>query len=141
MATFSFTIPASDVDTIKGQSQGTNSNFEVVADRGLQRGSTHRVLTANFGDGYEQRVLDGINTKNDVFNVSFNNREATDINLIAAFFDSKAGKNFDFTVTDTFNGGNLSNTTMKVVCDSYNIVYNRENFHSLTCSLRRVYEP
>jgi hypothetical protein len=27
------------------------------------------------------------------------------------------------------------------VCDKYDINYVRENFHSLTCTLRRVYEP
>ena len=89
----------------------------------------------------EQRVLNGINTKEDSFSLSFNNRSAEDINLIAAFLDDKAAKNFDFTVTDSFTGGSLSNTTMKVVCDSYNVNYIRENFHSLTCTLRRVYEP
>ena len=139
MPTFSFTIDATDVNDLKNTTG--QSDFEAVADRGLQRSTTHRVLTASFGDGYEQRVLDGINTKKDMFAVSFNNREAEDINLITAFFDSKAGKSFDFTITDTFNGGNLSNTTMKVVCDDYNVSYIRENFHSLTCSLRRVYEP
>ena len=139
MATFSFTISASDVNSLKNTTG--ESSFEAVADRGMTRASTHRTLTAKFGDGYEQRVLDGINTKNDSFNLSFNNRTSEDINLIAAFFDDKASKNFDFTVTDTFTGGNLSNTTMKVVCDTYNINYTRENFHSLTCTLRRVYEP
>lgn len=139
MATFSFTIPASDVNSLKNTTG--ESSFEAVADRGMTRASTHRTLTAKFGDGYEQRVLDGINTKNDSFNLSFNNRTSEDINLIAAFFDDKASKNFDFTVTDTFTGGSLSNTTMKVVCDTYNITYTRENFHSLTCTLRRVYEP
>ena len=48
MATFSFTISAGDVDTIKGQTQGTNSAFEAVADRGLARKSKHNVLTAKF---------------------------------------------------------------------------------------------
>jgi len=139
MSTFSFTISASDVNSLKNTSG--QSAFEATADRGMSRASTHRILTANFGDGYEQRVLDGINTKNDSFNLSFNNRTAEDINLIAAFFDNKAAKNFDFTVTDNFTGGNLSNTTMKVVCDTYSINYVRENFHSLTCTLRRVYEP
>lgn len=139
MSTFSFTIDALDVNSLKNTTG--QSDFEAIADRGLQRNSKHRVLTAKFGDGYEQRVLDGINTKNDVFNISFNNRKAEDINLIAAFFDNKAGKNFDFTITDTFNSGNLSNTTIKVVCEEYNISYIRENFHSLTCALRRVYEP
>ena len=139
MSTFSFTISASDVNTLKNTSG--QSAFEATADRGMARSSQHRVLTAKFGDGYEQRVLDGINTKNDSFNISFNNRTAEDINLLAAFLDDKAAKNFDFTVTDKFSGGNLANTTMKVVCDTYSINYVRDNFHSLTCTLRRVYEP
>ena len=139
MATFSFTISASDVNSLKNTTG--ESSFEATADRGMTRSSSHRVLTAKFGDGYEQRVLNGINTKEDSFSLSFNNRSAEDINLIAAFLDDKAAKNFDFTVTDSFTGGSLSNTTMKVVCDSYNVNYIRENFHSLTCTLRRVYEP
>lgn len=141
MPTFSFTINASDVDTLKDQNSGTNSAFEVVADRGLSRASTHNVLTAQFGDGYEQRVLNGINTKQDVFNISFNNRTAEDINLIAAFLDLKAGKSFDFVITDTYSSGSLSNSTVKVICNDYNVNYTREQFHSLTCTLKRVYEP
>lgn len=139
MPTFSFTISASDVNSLKNTSG--QSSFEATADRGMTRASKHKVLTANFGDGYEQRVLDGINSKGDSFSISYNNRSAEDINLIAAFFDTKAGKSFNFTVTDTFTGGNLSNTTMKVVCQEYNINYIRENIHSLTCTLKRVYEP
>lgn len=141
MATFSFTISAGDVDTIKGQSQGTNSAFEAVPDRGLSRSSKHNVLTAKFGDGYEQRVLDGINTKEDQFNLSFQNRESEDINLIAGFFDIKAGKNFNFVITDKFSSGALTTSTIKVVCDDYNISYEQTTNHSLSCALRRVYEP
>lgn len=139
MATFSFTIPASDVNSIKNTTG--QSSFEAVADRGLSRQSKHRVLTARFGDGYEQRVRDGINTKEDMFNISFKNREAEDIALIAGFLDDKAATNFDFVITDTFSSGSLSTSTLKVVCDGYNINYDRENFQSLNCQLRRVYEP
>jgi phage-related protein len=139
MATFSFTIPAADVDTVKNTTG--QSSFEAVADRGLSRQSKHRVLTAKFGDGYEQRVLDGINTKDDMFSISFNNRASEDINLIAGFLDNKAGKNFDFVITDTFSSGNLSTSTLKVVCDGYNISYGHSEHHSLNCQLRRVYEP
>ena len=141
MATFSFTISAGDVDTIKGQTQGTNSAFEAVADRGLSRKSKHNVLTAKFGDGYEQRVLDGINTKQDMFNISFKNRDAEDINLIAGFLDDKAGTNFNFVITDTFSSGSLTTSTLKVVCDGYDINYGQADNHSLSCQLRRVYEP
>lgn len=139
MATFSFTIPASDVNSIKNTTG--QSDFEAVADRGLSRQSKHRVLTARFGDGYEQRVLDGINTKDDMFNISFNNRDSEDINLIAGFLDDKAGKNFEFVITDTFSSGSLTTSTVKVVCDGYNINYTHADNHGLTCQLRRVYEP
>ena len=139
MSTFSFTISATDVNSLKNTSG--QAAFEAVADRGLQRGSTHRVLTASFGDGYEQRVLDGINTKQDQFSISFKNRDAADINLIAGFLDDRAGKNFDFVITDKFSQGNLTTSTIKVVCDDYNISYGQATNHSLSCELRRVYEP
>lgn len=139
MAQFSFTIPAADVNTIKGNTG--NSDTEIVADRGLRRKTKHNVLTAKFGDGYEQRVLDGINTKMDVFNISFNNRSAEDINLIAGFFDEKAGTNFTFTITDSFSSGSLTTSDIKVVVDEYDINYSQADNHSLSCQLRRVYEP
>jgi len=141
MSTFSFTISPSDVDTIKGNTAGTNSAFEATADRGFSRASTHNILTAQFGDGYEQRVLNGINSKQDSFSVSFNNRPAEDINLIAAFFDNNAGKSFDFVITDSYSSGSLSNSTIKVTCNEYNVTYARETIHSLNCTLKRVYEP
>lgn len=134
MSQFSFTISASAVDVLKGT--GSNSSFEVVADRGLQRQTQHNVFTAKFGDGYEQRGLSGINTKMDMFTITLNNRTASSINLVAAYLDERAGKNFDFTVTDL-----AGDTALKVVCDAYNISYGRENYHSLQAQLRRVYEP
>ena len=139
MSTFSFTISASDVNTLKNTSG--QSAFEATADRGMTRQSQHKVLAARIGDGYEQRELDGINTKNDTFNIAFNNRTAEDINLIAEFLDLKAGKNFDFVVTDTFSNGSLTTSTLKVVCDGYDISYGQTINHSLSCQLRRVYEP
>ena len=139
MSTFSFTIPASDVNSIKGNTG--NSDFEAVADRGLKRVSKHRILTAKFGDGYEQRVRDGINSKDDSFNISFNNREAEEIALIAGFLDEKAALSFDFTITDRFSSGSLTTTTMKVVVEEYSVDYGQPTFHSLSCTLRRVYEP
>ena len=131
MPQYQFIIAQNDI-----ASGDPSSNVTVVADRGLSRQSQHRVLTAKFGDGYEQRVKDGINTKQDVFSISFNNRTAADINRIAAFFDAKAGKSFNFTVTD-----HAGDNTIKVVCDGYNTTYIADSFHSLNTNLRRVYEP
>ena len=131
MAQYQFTIAAGDIGA-----GDPASDTVVVADRGLKRNSQLRVLTASFGDGYEQRVKDGINTKNDMFSITFNNRSAEEINRIAAFFDAKTGNNFDFIVTD-----HAGDTTIKVVCEGYNIDYIHDQYHSMSCSLRRVYEP
>lgn len=131
MPQFQFTIGPGDISA-----GDPASNVVVVADRGLSRQSTHRVLTARFGDGYEQRSLDGINTKDDNFSLTFNNRDAEEINRIAAFFDAKAGNNFDFIVTD-----HSGDTSLKVVCEAYDITYLHDLYHSMSCTLRRVYEP
>jgi len=139
MATFSFTIPAAEVDTLKNTS--SSSTFEAVADRGLSRAVQQRVLTAQFGDGYSQRVRDGINTKIESFTISFNNRSAEEINLIAAYLDSKAGLHFVLNITDTFTSGSLSNSAIKVICEDYSMSYAHTLNHSLTTTFKRVYEP
>ena len=36
-------------------------------DKSMAKQSTPRVLIANFGDGYEQRIADGINTLNETY--------------------------------------------------------------------------
>jgi len=135
-AQYSFTITGLEIDALKGESNGTNANREITADRGLQRRVAHRVLTSKFGDGYEQRVRDGINTKEDTFSISFKNRPAEEINLIAAYLDSKAGLNFSM-IVDSLNG----NETIQVTSEQYEITYQYEEIYSLATTLRRVYEP
>jgi phage-related protein len=132
MPDFSFTIPANAVEN------GVPAAPEkITVDRGFSRKAQHRVLTANFGDGYEQRVRDGINTKNENFTVALNNRPAAEINKVAKFLDNYSGKNFILTVTEY--GG--VDETINVVCDAYNITYKYEDVLTLTTTFRRVYEP
>ena len=131
MAAFKLTVPIGGYD-------GTNPTSEAffTADRGLSRVVKHRVLTAKFGDGYEQRVRDGINTKDDEFTANFNNRTSTEANNLAAFFDRQAGKSFTLTITDY-----AGDTAIKVVCDTYTLTYVQTTAHSINCNFRRVYEP
>lgn len=49
-----------------------------------------KVRSAQFGDGYNQRVGDGINTMPRVWDVSFTRKEA-DIDLVDAFLTARAG--------------------------------------------------
>ena len=112
------------------------SDVKVTVDRGLNKKTKQRVLTAQFGDGYSQRVRHGINPKDDIFRVTFKNRSSAEINRLAKFFDNFAAKAFPFTVTD-FDG----ETQMKVTCDDYSVSYIQTTVHNLSATFIRVYEP
>jgi phage-related protein len=56
-----------------------------------------RVLTASFGDGYQQRVADGINFKPRQWSLNFSSKQAR-IDEIRAFINARAGvESFDWT--------------------------------------------
>jgi len=130
MANYKLVIPTSDGTTTGGySSSGTNTDF--VIDRGAGRQSNQRVLSAKFGDGYEQRVLDGINTKEETFSISFNNRSDEEVDAIADYFDAIAPASFNFYIGDD---------TVKAVCENYSITYGHTESYSLSAQLRRVYE-
>lgn len=80
---------------------GVNTS-KVIPDRSLSRSSKTTVRVAKFGDGYQQRVADGLNSVGSSFSLSFNNRTKEDIDDIVAFFESKKGvASFSFTYPDT----------------------------------------
>lgn len=120
------------IAAVFGEVSTDSTTVELPFDRNVQRQSKVRVLTASFGDGYEQRVRDGINPKQETFSVSFNNRSSDEIEVLAAFFDNKTGANFDIVI----NGA-----TIKVASESYSITYGHTSINSLSLELRRVYEP
>jgi phage-related protein len=111
----------------------------VVPDKTMSSTNSPRVFVAKFGDGYEQRVGNGINSLEQEYSVNFETREKADIDDIAAFFESKAGvTSFNFTVPDTNESGN--ELTVKVVCSNWSQVWAYDNYYSLSATFRRVYE-
>jgi len=108
-------------------------------DKNLNRTSSPRVLKATFGDGYEQRLADGINNIQEEYSIAFNNRTKEEIDDITAFLASKNGvTSFEFTIPDSNNSGE---STVKVVCEQYNQNYTYGDFYGCTAMFRRVYEP
>ena len=132
MAVYKIVVPQGGYD-------GTNptSSEDIVLDRGTARTVTQRVLTAQFGDGYSQRVKAGINPTDESFNVKFGNRSRANVNKLAAFFDRQSGSKFNLVITEH----NESDNTIKVVCDQYNITYVNSEIHTITATLKRVFEP
>ena len=130
MAEYKIVIPTTDGTTTGGYSStGTNTNF--VVDRGVSRKPTFRILKAQFGDGYEQRVLDGINAKQEEYGVSFANRSPEEVYTIADFLDATIPGNFNFYI---------NNEIVKVTAEGYELSHENTVGHSLTVTLRRVYE-
>lgn len=148
MATYSITIRRDEVsndttfytnitdttllDSVFGNTGLGSDTVEYGFDRGISRQAKHSSFVAKFGDGYEQRVRSGINSKQENIGVNFNNRNADDIEVLSAFLDNKVGANFNIV---------LNGETIKVATEQYNISYQQDAIHSLAATLRRVYEP
>ena len=110
----------------------------IVPDKQLGRTSAPRVKLASFGDGYEQRLRDGINSLSESYSLSFETRKKEEIDDIVAFFDTKRGVvSFNFTIPDSNAGGEK---TILVVCDNYSQTYDYDEYYSCTANFRRVYE-
>ena len=111
----------------------------VAPDKGFTRNNTPRVHVQKFGDGYEQRLANGINNLEQEFSVQFATRPKDEIDDIVAFFESKKGTTaFDFNFADTNESGNEE--TVKIVCESWDQTWDYDDFYSLSAKFRRIYE-
>ena len=118
----------------------TGSTY-ATPDKQLTKTSNPRVLTAKFGDGYEQRAVDGINNLNETYNLTFKTRPKADIDDIVAFLDSKQNvTKFTLTLPDTNNTTRSGERDVKVVSETYTTNYEYDDFYTLNVTLRRVFE-
>ena len=114
----------------------TGFSAAVPVDKGFTRQSTPKIHTMDFGDGYTQRIADGINNLQQTMNVSFSTRPKAEIDDLVAFFESLGGVNkFEMTIDDS-NG----NETIKVLCQQWSQTWAFDNFYSLSATFVRCYE-
>ena len=108
-------------------------------DKSMTRTSKPTIHLAKFGDGYEQRLANGINNLVETYAISFNNRTKEEIDDIVAFFENKGGVTaFTYTVPDTNESGN--EVAIKVVCSDWKKTYTFGDYYSATATFKRVYE-
>ena len=118
----------------------TGSTY-ATPDKQLSKASNPRVLTAKFGDGYEQRAVDGINNLNETYTLTFKTRPKADIDDIVAFLNSKQNvTKFTLTLPDTNNTTRSGERDVKVVSETYTTNYEYDDFYTLNVTLRRVFE-
>lgn len=89
------------------------------------------VIRAKFGEGYEQRMQDGINNKPREWSLTFV-KTPSEVDNIEAFLAAEAGaSSFDWTPQRGIAG--------KWVCDSWKRTATNPAYDTLTCSFREVF--
>jgi phage-related protein len=92
-----------------------------------------RVRQVSFGDGYEQRTADGINTIRALWSLSFNTRTDAERDAILGFFEARAGiEAFDWT-PPTGSAG-------KFVCREWTTSLERFGINNITVTFEQVFE-
>lgn len=111
---------------------------DVCPDKGMTKVTQPKVLLAAFGDGYEQRLVDGINNLAQGFQVSFANRTKEEIDDIIGYLNSLGGTTaFTLTIPDSNNGGEIN---IQVVSEQASQIYTHDDYYTGSASFRRVYE-
>ena len=128
MATISFIIPAS--------SGIVGSDTTILADKGASIKASPNVRKATFGDGYEQRLPDGINSINKEINLTFSPRESSEIDDIIDYFEYLRATT---AITLTLPNSNRTET-LKVVVEEWSKNYAYDEFYVATAKLRKVNE-
>ena len=102
---------------------------------GAQKQSQPRTRRVQFGDGYEQRLLYGLNQNPKQWSLQFM-VDNTDADTIETFLDARAvdSNSFDWTPPD-------SSTSYKWVCEQWTREIMGEDFNNISATFRQVFEP
>tara|TARA_Y100000590_G_scaffold98224_2_gene111773 strand:+ start:1125 stop:1550 length:426 start_codon:yes stop_codon:yes gene_type:complete len=125
--------------TVSAGTNITGFSAAVMYDKGFTDQPKVRVLKAQFGDGYEMRVRDGINNAPREFALAFNTRAKADIDNLFEFFKTLASVDTcRLTIPDNSSGG--SDETIIVVIEEYSRTLGNDEYYSLACKAREVFE-
>ena len=109
--------------------------FTYIPDFGAQVQIKPRVRAVAFGDGYQQRQADGINSVPQVWSLQWKNRTNTETAAIKSFLAARAGvEAFDWTPPN-------ESTAIRVVCSEWTASTERYNLNSVSAQFTQVFEP
>lgn len=111
------------------------ATFTYTPDFGAQAQIRPRVRAVAFGDGYEQRQGDGINTQPQVWTLQWQNRDNSETGAIKSFLAARAGvEAFDWTPPNEA-------AAIKVVCREWQVSTVRFNLNNVSATFTQVFEP
>ncbi len=110
--------------------------FTWIPDANISNSPKDRVTKIEFGDGYAQRIRNGINTKADSWSLTFSNRNETEGKEIVYFLKSCSGTVvFDWTAP----GDTLPK---RWICEAgaYSFKIGKGNIYSISAKFDEVFE-
>lgn len=111
------------------------STFTWISEFGAEKQKKPAATQIKFGDGYEARQTYGINTDLQTWNLTFANREVSEIDEIDDFLEARGGvESFEWTPPRAAD-------SIKVVCRSWNRKTVNSNIDSITAVFEEVAEP
>lgn len=107
------------------------ATFDWIPDQGASFELAPRVNRTQFGDGYSQRVPDGLNSVMETWNLAFTLRTKAEVGAIDAFLRTQKGATaFDWT--------SPAGTVGKFVCVRWSASYLHDLDSSLTATFEQV---
>lgn len=110
------------------------ATFTFTPDYGASFEVKPNVRVSRFGDGYEQRQANGLNTMPKSWSLRFSLRTDSEASAIEAFLATQAAvSNFDWT--------DINGAAGKYVCRGWQRSKDRYNLNTITATFEQVYEP
>lgn len=107
--------------------------FTWTPDRGPTKDTTTRVNAMQFGDGYSQRVANGINSVIESWPLVFSLRTKVEITAIDDFLITQGGvASFDWTTP--------KGQFKKFICKTWRPLYNHDGDASISMTFDQVFE-
>ena len=102
---------------------------------GLTKASNPNVRSVQFGDGYQKRVVYGINQNLKSYSPRWNNISETDADTISDFLDARAGsESFEWTPPG-------ESSASKFICSSWSKSIPYHNRATINATFEQVAEP
>ena len=107
---------------------------DIIPNYGASKKAQPTVRIAQFGSGYSQRTVFGINNDKKIWDLSWRNRSAADANTIEDFLEARAGaESFDWSPPD-------DTETYKWICKSWTKTMPYSNLFDITATFEQVFE-
>ena len=109
------------------------TTFTYTPDFGATKKLQPKINAISFGDGYEQRARNGLNTNPQTWDLSFSNRTDTEAEAIDAFLTARGGvESFDWTPYNESAG--------KYICKEWSKSIDGFNRNAIQATFIQVFE-